>query len=343
VQLCERRLNDHHIDAPPLNSQKFSLAELYVRVHFVHLGIVQQKTHLLLALLVSYHLHAGVDIGQFNGIAADPRKSVENYLRAVAFTGDVLGDLFGRVDSPRNLINFDPLIKFFKEDIPLVPVLVELVLPVLPLLLLVGTPLADLPLQQRQPDTHIHPRNLHQQLPILTPRGKQHALSKVADRAVQLIDGAHAIIVAELDIDGLPKIAIPALLGLPGEEGLPPLALLLLHAVLPLGAPVEREVVVHPEGLLHLAVVARVVRLARTGIRRCYYRTRVLLRRGRKRKERKEARTDERFQPQPEGGREFGGVAGFSHGVRLFHLHYLSRILIIFYQFEKGSKDLSLS
>ena len=273
VQLRERRLYDHHIDVPPLNAQKLSLTELYIRVHLVHLGIVQQKTHLFLILLIRYHLHTGVNICQFYSIPTHARKRVEDDLGAIAFTGDILGDLFGGVDSPRDLINFDPLVKFFKEDVPLIPMLVELVLPILLLLLLVGTLLADLPLQQRQPHTDIHPRNLHQQLPVLRPRGEQHALSKVAHPAVELIDGAHAVIVAKLDVDGLPKIIIPVLLGLPGEEGLAPLALLLLEAVLAPGVSVEREVLVHPEGLLHLVGVARVVRLTRTGIGRCYHRT----------------------------------------------------------------------
>ena len=54
------------------------------------------------------------------------------------------------------LVYLDALIEFLEEDVALIPVLVELVFPVLLLLLLVGPFLADLSLQQSQPDADVH-------------------------------------------------------------------------------------------------------------------------------------------------------------------------------------------
>ncbi len=213
--------------------------------------------------LVGDDLDAGVQIGQFDGIASDSGEGIEYDLRAMALTGDVLGNLLGRIQRPRLLIHLDSLIELLEEDVPLVPVLVELELAVLLLLNLLGLVLLrpHRLLQQRQLDADVRPRNYHQQMALVGANRNQEMLSVAEDGAVVLINRAHPMIIPQLDIHSLSKLTID-LLHPPIQQLLPLLFLLKLHTVLPLCVSAHVGTVIGRKNLILKMVVVRIVRLA---------------------------------------------------------------------------------
>lgn len=138
MKLCELWLSEDHINALSFQSHKPILIEFYAGIRLVYLSIVQQKSHLLLVLLTSNHLLAGVHIGQLYSIPTHASKRIQDDLGTIALVCNVLGNLLRRVYGPGVLVDLDAFIELLEKDVTLIPVFIELELAILLLLDLLG-------------------------------------------------------------------------------------------------------------------------------------------------------------------------------------------------------------